>query len=441
MPGRKRTPVKDTGAAPLESLPSNPIPQPLPLPASEPVAGAAEVPLAPPATPAPRRRRARKQPAAPPTAEPAVLASPLPANLLGEVNEALRAVKDRSVEVQEQLRGMREELAGLIREAADVRKESLSLKQELQEAGEVVAPLHQVRLVRTELQETQREAAEAKERALAVKQEVLASENALAELRQTLQTTQRLREEVQQAGKEVEQVKARADAVGQELRNSEESLQAVRAALDTLRDDLKREFREAGARFLTMGEACKDLEKEIRELHLRFDDVKPTRREPPALDVETPVVVSAPTPAPMADVGAADLMVPAILEPSSAAPPSTPSEGTPTPERRSGPVMAESALPSGAVEERKTPEEGKKQLGVTVNPLGVVVEVLPETPAEKAGLHPGDVVLDVDGKPITSSADLREAVREADRDEVHLTVARGAEKEEVTAHLAEAPAS
>jgi S1-C subfamily serine protease len=121
--------------------------------------------------------------------------------------------------------------------------------------------------------------------------------------------------------------------------------------------------------------------------------------------VETPVVISA-TPAPLADVGAADLIVPAIPEPSLAA-----------------------------------PAEGKKQLGVTVNPLGVVVEVLPDTPAEKAGLHPGDVVLDVDGKPITSSADLREAVREASRDEVCLTVARGAEKEEVTAHLAEGPTS
>jgi archaellum component FlaC len=417
MPGRKRNPAKGVGETPSDPLlpeitPGSQSPPLLPAvqetPAPAPPLGelAAEKPA--------RKPRARKS-AAPvpppaPLVEPPVLVPSLPTALLDEVNEALRGVKDRSTEVQEQLRAMREELQGLAREASEVRKESRALKQELAANGDSAGPLHQIRMVREELQETLREAAEVKQRALVVKQELQSSENVLADLHQALQSTRQLREEVESAGKEIDQVKARSDSVNQELQATESSLQAVHHALDTLREELKREFREAGARFLSLGEGCKALEKEVLELQIRTEQIRPAAPESPmpitTVDEEAPPAIEA--------------AAPEVIAP-----------GVP------GPVLE---IPPPSSED--IPIESKKQLGITVNPLGVVVEVLPDTPAEKAGLHPGDVVLDIEGKPVATSEDLKSAIEQvADRDKVHLTVARGAEKEELTAHLAETSVS
>jgi C-terminal processing protease CtpA/Prc len=81
---------------------------------------------------------------------------------------------------------------------------------------------------------------------------------------------------------------------------------------------------------------------------------------------------------------------------------------------------------------------GKRQLGITVDEAAMIVEVLPETRAERAGLQPGDVVVGVGGRPVLNSEDLRAAIEQTGAGEdVHLTVARGQEKEEVKAQLAE----
>jgi len=49
----------------------------------------------------------------------------------------------------------------------------------------------------------------------------------------------------------------------------------------------------------------------------------------------------------------------------------------------------------------------RNQIGYTTGPNGIaVIAVVPGSPADKAGLEPGNVILSVDGKAYTKTADL-----------------------------------
>jgi S1-C subfamily serine protease len=66
----------------------------------------------------------------------------------------------------------------------------------------------------------------------------------------------------------------------------------------------------------------------------------------------------------------------------------------------------------------------------------VVTEVLPNTPAEQAGLQEGDVITRVDEQNISSPEDLREAIQNAGPGhEVQMEVMRGRKPQELTARL------
>jgi hypothetical protein len=216
---------------------------------------------------------------------------------------------------------------------------------------------------------------------------------------------------LQDTRQQVDAVKERSAAVKQELRETEESLGRLLQTMAASREDLTAQFREASARFLTLGEVCQDLHQELREVYAHAESLRPQPQEEPLV----PGIAE-----PLLEGGAAIVVAEdptVVLEP--------PPAGTPA---------------QGSTSEEST-TEGKPQLGITVNPGAMVVEVLPETPAEKAGLQRGDVVVGVDGKPISNSEDLRDALEQTDAgQEVHLTVARGLEKEEVKAQLSEAPA-
>ena len=70
---------------------------------------------------------------------------------------------------------------------------------------------------------------------------------------------------------------------------------------------------------------------------------------------------------------------------------------------------------------------------------GVLVEsVQDDSPAEKAGLKVGDVVLSADGKDVKSSADLRNALREKkEGDSVRIEVLRGRSRQTFVATVKE----
>lgn len=72
----------------------------------------------------------------------------------------------------------------------------------------------------------------------------------------------------------------------------------------------------------------------------------------------------------------------------------------------------------------------------------VVVQVIPGTPAERAGLRQGDVIVAVDGESITSMEDLIATLRKKHvGDEVTLKIIRDGKEIEVKARLSEKPVS
>jgi S1-C subfamily serine protease len=70
----------------------------------------------------------------------------------------------------------------------------------------------------------------------------------------------------------------------------------------------------------------------------------------------------------------------------------------------------------------------------------VVREVLPNTPAAKAGLQKDDIITAVNGKPVTNGDELRKAVQQAEADkDVTVKVLRGKEVKEFKVRLAPMP--
>jgi len=86
-----------------------------------------------------------------------------------------------------------------------------------------------------------------------------------------------------------------------------------------------------------------------------------------------------------------------------------------------------------ADDERDT---NRNRLGVTVGPGVVVADVLPDTPAADAGLANGDVIEDLNGRPVHSAHELRELVHHLDDSkEAVMRVTRAGEVREVRAKL------
>jgi len=79
-------------------------------------------------------------------------------------------------------------------------------------------------------------------------------------------------------------------------------------------------------------------------------------------------------------------------------------------------------------------------LGVTANEGVVVADVLPDSPAARAGLKRDDVIVRVGDQGITDPSELRDVIQKLGAGkEVKISVLRGKEKREVTARLDESP--
>ena len=71
----------------------------------------------------------------------------------------------------------------------------------------------------------------------------------------------------------------------------------------------------------------------------------------------------------------------------------------------------------------------------------VVQEVTPNSPAARAGLQPGDVVVSIDGKAVQDRSELVAAIRgHKPGDKVTLVVVRGGNETTITATLTQRPA-
>jgi S1-C subfamily serine protease len=82
----------------------------------------------------------------------------------------------------------------------------------------------------------------------------------------------------------------------------------------------------------------------------------------------------------------------------------------------------------------------KERLNLSADRGVAVVDVMPGSPAAKAGIRRGDVITAAGGQAVSAPRNLREAVREAGAGKaVNLTLVRGGEKQEVKVTPAEAP--
>jgi serine protease Do len=82
-----------------------------------------------------------------------------------------------------------------------------------------------------------------------------------------------------------------------------------------------------------------------------------------------------------------------------------------------------------------------RQLGLPDTVGALVEEVMPGSPAEKAGLQPGDVIQRFNGRPVTDTRALRSRVAETDiGGKAELTILRKGQQIAITATVSEAPA-
>ncbi|WP_322797582.1 S1C family serine protease [Thermoflexus sp.] len=98
---------------------------------------------------------------------------------------------------------------------------------------------------------------------------------------------------------------------------------------------------------------------------------------------------------------------------------------------------------AGGVSATPTPASGAAWLGVVVNHEADgarILRVLPDSPAEKAGLRPGDRITAIDGEPVDAAHPLPDAIRRRrPGDTVRLTVVRDGEERAVSVTLGRAP--
>jgi S1-C subfamily serine protease len=86
-----------------------------------------------------------------------------------------------------------------------------------------------------------------------------------------------------------------------------------------------------------------------------------------------------------------------------------------------------------------TPEVAER-FGLSTDEGGLVLDVVRESPAGRAGLRPGDLIVEVAGQPARVVEDVLAALRRRDPgDRLALVVARGDDRREVTVRLAELP--
>jgi putative serine protease PepD len=81
-------------------------------------------------------------------------------------------------------------------------------------------------------------------------------------------------------------------------------------------------------------------------------------------------------------------------------------------------------------------EAVKNRLGIEAEAGAFVYDIIPGSGAEAAGIQAGDVIVAVDGEPITSNEDLGPAIAQHEPgDEIEVTIERGGDEQTLTAEV------
>jgi S1-C subfamily serine protease len=108
--------------------------------------------------------------------------------------------------------------------------------------------------------------------------------------------------------------------------------------------------------------------------------------------------------------------------------------------RRRGEQPAQKAMAFLGVHTQPLTPEARNKLGVTSEQGAMVTEVMPTSPAAKAGLQRGDVITSVEGKEIADPLQLRNAITQKHPgEEVMLKVLRGKDQKDIKVRLEELP--
>jgi chromosome segregation ATPase len=322
---------------------------------------------------------------------------------LADLVKELRSVMEECGGVREQLKAIRKDFQEVTEELARIRNRSQEARKELQDAE---SALHELRRsVETftslpqDVQNTAGELGHVRKRTGEIRKELVEAEKPLVELRNTLL---RIGEEQQNQSKVLQ---TRFHTLEGECRDVEKQLGEVRGQVGNLRSAVHDGREEARISREAIREDAQDLQAQLDELR---EQVEVIRGQVVATGLQARIVEQVENKQLEQALSEPRLQIDEVVE------------------REPIESAARSAAP-------------KRHLGVTVDPSAKVLAVIPDTPAEKAGLRPGDVIVNINGKPITNSEDLRLAVEQSRSDEeVELIVARGVETHEFDVGLSEA---
>lgn len=444
--------------------------------AAETPAGASAPDGAPPKGRKPTAPRSRKRTSTP--AESVVVAEASKVVVADAPAPNLEQILRQTAEVWLQLKSLRADQEAAGRELSQHREESrAATRQFLQETRDGTDR------VRRECEATTAQLGQVKRQFQDASRLLLAEfDSQLALVREELQTA---RGQLQAIPRQADEYRGRVEEMGRRLPEAEEQLQKIARTSDTTRLDLdrvERESRDARKRLDAVRQETaqeevrlaavrgefREVEERLRELRRQLDrmtgEAATTRDrideqtseeaeaavKPPevpnqfGVTVDPGVVVAdvlPGTPAEVAGLARGDVVTavngtPVFTGPELRDRVQDAAEGEEIALRvNRGGVPRDVTVRLDPAAHDEGTEEGRNQMGLTVQPGVVVAEVVPGTPAEVAGLAPGDVIAEVNGTPIPTGEQLREAVLGASGHEVMLRVRRGGEDREVAVRL------
>ncbi len=385
------------------------------------------VPLSPnPTAPelVPRRQRAPRVPRVraaiqPPTAEPTVQAKPL------ETPSLNRAQEDTARELTEasrRLAVLRQGLDAAEHELAETQRRREAVGQELEEVTrrrETAA--QELRAVEKELQDVCKLTEAATAQIVAQVRDV---QERAEEARTAVQARLLEAEELRQSWPEARE---QSRAVLTEAAGVYDECQTAATLLAESRQRLQQEMEQAAARDRTGESAAAEFHQlwpTLREqMRQAFEEVVALRKACHSAEVQ------------LQDAGEQIKLISSEARNSAANLARIAANGKTS---ASAPAEAKPASPSVET----TPHDPRGPLGLIVDAQAVVLEIVPDSPAERAGLRVGDRITATDGEPVLDSVDVIRAVEEAERhdESISLTLARGDERVGIVIHFATEPA-